>query len=506
MNCRAYLLVGLVGLLMGAAEYVLHYRGLVFPDALDYAQMARQTASGRPFETLIVRPLKVASAAHDPFVDTSRPPLHPLSLGLWFSVVGAGEFQAAAFSALLWFVAGLALYGFARGTIAGGPAALAAVLFFLTPSLLPYVWSGMSEAPFALLLILGFSQLSRRPGGSRHALTGGSLIAAACLVRGIGVLAVPWALVFGWTECARTRRARVVLVAAMAVPLGGWALGQRLAGAPTPLSFNLAQLPMFTKMYPRYSLFRMAAPVNPVAFVLGNPADVAAKFASGLRVYLGAAVRLLPIPATLAWLAGMVIPAYGPALRPFRTAVLGMLVTHVVVLPLYEPTPRFLLPLIPFLLFLGAAEVWGIARVKTRVPLAAAWLALSVVSLRGWASRPAASPERFTQKEAAALQNTLERDTVVITDAPWRTGWELDLRSMWIPQDEATLRSVEQRLHKVGGFILTPGLAAMEPTERPAFWMRVWQGVAWPEGYRQVRVGFEPDLVVGQRTTREVTP
>jgi hypothetical protein len=498
MNRRAYLLVGLVGLVVGAAEYVLHYRGLAFPDALDYAQMARQTAWGRPFETLIARPLTVA-AAHDPFVEISRPPLHPLSLGLWFSVAGPGEFQAAAFSAVMWLAAGLALYACARRFLDTGPAALAAVLFFLTPSLLPYVWSGMSEAPFILLLVLAFWQLCGPPDGTRHALIGGLLLAGACLVRGIGILAIPWALVAGWSASARTARQRVSLVAGLTAPLLIWAISRRIVGAPAPLSFNLAELPMFTETYPRYSLFRMATPIDPIAFVLARPGEVVDKFARGLKVYGVEALRLLPIPATLAWLAAVTIPKRDGRFRALKWAILGLLLTHVVVLPLYEPTPRFLLPLVPLLLLLGASAVARIACARTRGAVVAAWVTLFVASLHGWARRPPARPERFTPKEATALRNALDTNTVVITDAPWRTAWELGLRSVWIPQDQAGLRRVEQRLGDVGGFLLTPGLSAMEPSERPNFWMSVWEGTAWPQGYQQTGAGLEPGLVIGRR-------
>jgi hypothetical protein len=505
MNRRAYLAVVAVGLVVGAVEYVLHYRGLAFPDALDYAQMARETARGRAFHTLITRPHTVATSGHNPFVDTSRPPLYPLVLGLWFCVFGAGEFEAASLSAIIWIAAGSALYAFARRFLDRGPAAVAGILFLLTARLLPYVWSGMSEAPFILLILLAFWQLSAPPGKTRHALAGGLLIAAACLVRTIGILVLPWALFLGWTLAARTRRARAVMASATVLPLAAWVLIERLVGAPTPMSFNLAQLPMFTDTYPRYSLFRIAAPVDVVAFLRTHPTEITAKFVGGLKVYAVGLLRLLPIPTTLAWMGGVLIPVHGQRSRCLRRAALGLIATHLAVLPFYEPTPRFLVPLAGFLVLLGVTEVCGIARTRTRTYLLAVWLMLSVASLRGWARSPALRPERFAAQEAAALGSAIDRNAVVITDAPWRTAWELGHESVWIPQDEASLRVVEQKLGNVGGFILTPALPAMVRAERPVLWMKVWTGAAWPEGYRRAARGLAPGIVVGRRITREPT-
>ncbi len=506
MNRSSYLLVVAVGLLVGAAEYALHYRGLVFPDALDYAQMARETASGRPLRTLIARPYTIAAGGHDPFIDTSRPPLHPLSLGAWYAVVGHGEFQAAAFSAIMWLATGLAVYAFARRLLGRGQALAVGLLFLITPSLLPYVWSGMSETPYMLLVILGFTQLATRSSAIRHGVIGGVLVGAACLVRGIGILVLPWALILGWTGSAQTRGARIALISAVAAPLIVWVLSQRVAGVAAPLSFNLAQLPMFTESYPRYSLFRMATPIDPIPFALAHPGELGAKFWNGLRVYGVNAVKLLPIPATLAWIAAAVVPTYDRALFGLRRIVLGLLATHVIVLPFYEPTPRLLVPLIPFLLTLGVAEVSGIARTNARRLVFAVWFALSVVSLHGWSRRPGVPPLRFTDTEAATLLGTLGTDHPIVTDAPWRTAWELGLRSVWIPQDEGALRRVERKLGKLGGFLLTPALPAMDPAERPVFWMGVRQGTTWPHDYHRVRTGFEPELLLGRKATREHTP
>jgi hypothetical protein len=495
-----YVVVAAVGIAVGVAEYALHYRGLVFPDALDYAQMARETAAGRFLRTLIVRPHTVAWGQAEPFRDLSRPPLHPLVLGGWFALAGPGELQAAVFSALFWLASGVALFALGRSRTAS-PAALAAGgLFFLSPRLLPYAWSGMSEPAFILLLVLGFDMLSKPRQTASGSLAGSLLIATACLWRAVGVLAIPWAILVGWRGHGHSRRGRVLLVGGLTAPLLGWVLVRRLSGASGPLSFNLAQLPMFTEAYPRYSLFRGSVTVDPVGFLLSNPAAVAAKFWFGLKVYLKGMLVLLPVPATVAWVLGVAVPRYNRKLLPLRNATVGLVATYLCILPLYEPTPRFLLPLIPLLLLLGSAQVWAISPRRARIPVLVVWTAVCVIDLHTWVRAPVSPPERFPPTERRTLTSLIGPSAVVLTDAPWRTAWELGVKSVWIPQDEETLRFVERKVPGVEAFILTPALPAMDPSERPPFWMGVWQGRIWPSGYARLTTKVRPSAIVGIRS------
>jgi hypothetical protein len=53
---------------------------------------------------------------------------------------------------------------------------------------------------------------------------------------------------------------------------------------------------------------------------------------------------------------------------------------------------------------------------------------------------------------------------------------------------------------KLEMFLLTPALTRMVESERPAFWLSVWEGRSWPAGYEAPPVTTGGRTVVGIRS------
>jgi len=421
--------------LLGVACALFDLRGVApafrSGDALEYALMARHLARGEGFTTNLIYPpalwLGIEAA---PAVKYA--PLWPLVLAGPFAAFGADASVARGvlvilFAALVTAAAALAA---ARGGLLAG--AVAAVAVALSPEIRFFALDAVSETLFALAITLALLACAR--GASAFAV--GLCCGLAYLTRYNGAVLLPALLPLVW---ARDRAVRTpVLCAAgfLAVALPWWMRNLLVTGDPfySLLSLNLWVSPDPTPF--GGSLFFQPEPD------LGSAAaaDPLAKLTGQLPFLLA---RLPLASANLAAFAGVLLGCLRRDLLCLAFA--AICAASLVIAALALPLGRYLVPLLPASIALGAAA-WTGHGGKLRVP-ALALLLLAPVLPRVPAPLPDVAlvratweAERQADVQALPVRETPDalraclagRPAVIAEKAP-RLAWDTDAIAIFSP-------------------------------------------------------------------------
>ncbi len=196
--------------------FSLVYRGLMIPDAYDYAQIAMQIEAGKGNSTLQVFPHQVPFYAQNGLFDDNIPNLHrfwlhPLLLAFLMSMFGAANYQviAAAVSGFFFiatvaliYILGSLLFDYRIGF-------LSSLGYLLCNSILTYSINGMTESGFAFLYtaLFIFLYLYLRDRKPIHAALSGIFLGLGYLQRSNILLSIP-AIAFLFILGSRRLRAR----------------------------------------------------------------------------------------------------------------------------------------------------------------------------------------------------------------------------------------------------------------------------------------------------------
>jgi 4-amino-4-deoxy-L-arabinose transferase-like glycosyltransferase len=470
------LLLLLAAAALGAASLLVAQRGVApafrSGDALEHALMARRLAQGEGFTTPLIYPAELRLGAGPAHPAVKFPPLWPLALAGPFAVFGAQAEVAhgavlALFAAL---VAACAALASARGGRGAGAGAVAALAVATSPATLLLAFDPVSETLFAFTVALAL--LAAVAGA--HAGWVGVACGLAYLTRYNGALLLPAALALVF---ARRRSPGALLACGagfLAVAAPWWLRNLWVAGDPF---YSLLNLNLWISAEP--------TPHGGSLFFQPEP-DLASRAAADPMAKLSAQLPFLlaHLPfasANLAACAGVLLGCLRRDLPCLAfTALAG---ATLVVAALALPLGRYLAPLFPAMLALGAAA-W--LRYGGRLRLPALALLLMAPALPGV---PAELPDlallRGTREQArgadpggpsaealAALRGCLSGRPLVLAQSAPRLAWDADAVAIYAPDAPPVFwRIVEEQpvdfaqVESLGR--LAPGRFASEFAERP---------------------------------------
>lgn len=444
--------------------------GPCLPDEADYWQLAGSIRTGKGLATRIVRPLELCTHGADLFTDISRPPAFPYLVAAqreilndrWVSwnPIGRVSFMLLALSQ--WMV-GCALGGRAAGRIAWA-LILSNAWFGFYGSLL------LSELPFCLLTTLLVLAMIQPGRGRLPAMETGLLLALCFYIRAVSALYLPAVGLYLWIH--RRQYKHSFLVVAMAVlPMVPWFFRMwDLTGNPF-LAFNSLQLPMFTKTWPGYALFRSVDCVSPLEFVRNHPFDLLEKWWHGFALGIRGVVSHTSL-GVLALAAVMPVFSRAPAQRRLWYMAALCCAIFLFVLPWYEPRTRHYLPLTVWVVPLAAVSLsalWSSGSSRARIVVLGLLFFIMWHHVAARSSTPRLMPLELETAAEDALQ-ALPEGTIIATDAPWLVAMATSHRSIWLPQDIHAWQTCREVLPALKAVYLTPGLLRWSADQRPPRW------------------------------------
>jgi len=502
----------MLGLMLGSALLVFLYcrhmvNGLVSPDAMDFAQCARNLLQGHGFVTQILHPLALthgSNSLHQP--DTTHGILYPFVLALGFGMFGAKDAVVIAVSSLFYVLTGPLIFLLARRLFNVRAGWIAALIFLTNGSILEYAASGTHITLFLFLAtclfytLHGMAGSPPAPGGQEEA---PSLPKTSYLLAGIltGLLYLTDPL-FLWIV-------PVMLAAAVRMSPGRpfnalvW-FGLPLLALLVPAMVRFGQLtgnPLFglrgselwmgTEMLPGLMGYR----ISPEHFLADRGTGL-----SIVRKLLLAAVEgiaLIPrMPGS--WILLFVAPSLvyqysNPSATRLRSILLWCLLTTLVGGLFFSPNPIRLMIVFPALLIFAVAFLQytlEAARLKPE-KIWAVCAGLGLVLLSPLAGDLIKTRYPATVEEAGvtrALTKQMPAGDVSFSDQPWLVAWYGERASIWIPVEDQSLTDLRQQFPKARWLFLTKQTPGLSPE-----WDETYRGLLqWNQAYRRAQKANTP--------------
>ncbi|MDP8224443.1 MAG: glycosyltransferase family 39 protein [Candidatus Lernaella stagnicola] len=472
------------------------FRGLTSPDAMRYADAARNFLQGEGIVTNNVYPRNLADSRFTERLHAAqvrekyvRHFGYPLVLALPFALLGPSDATVFAFNALLWWLGGLLVFWLGRRLFSVKAGGLAVLLYSLQAKLVAYAVKGVSE-PFCIVLLLVGAWLiltDRRAWWT--GMLAGALGAFSFFVRQPMLFVTP--LTFAGflllREDGRWRRAGWIAAGVVTVfalravmmpvlfppsppPSGQYVAASSSAITASPESATDKLLHRFLGF--SFLTFSQRFPGHALERSIDNPRGGDESATSLFAQKLATNLRLLPRIVALEsgaplWAAFFLAACWlGWGHRRVRrlTGLVGVLYAATAFAGIvYFVMPRYFHLFIPFMALVGGYGlgllVERLAKWDTRLSGAAAAVVVLAVSmplpfghllpvLPGDATVREARGTAAAHEKAVAVGDFLRRETgpedVVFSDIPWITGWYADRASIWLPLRPEQVRELHR--------------------------------------------------------------
>ena len=475
-------------------------------DSAEYAVAGRTLARTGQIATTFVLPHESMVPRRPPFPLILGHPAVPMLDAAMFRLQG----EHASLTVIPAMLAALVLVALAlRLALALGAseplAALAALAVAIHPRVLYYASEGLTELPFAALLMAATLLLARQLT-PRRSLALGLVLGLGHLVRPVMVPLLPaWLLAAALAEPANGAARRVGLVLLGFAPFAlGLALYKLLAAGSA--FADIARYNLLIGLEPRFTALSvqcMLNPPEPLAWIRDHPAAMIAKLMRHVPGLLLAAAWQVGLPGVIA-IGGAMIGLAERRTRALGIALLGVSLTLVALIAASLPSTRYLMPVLPLLLVFGLVS-WE--RIGRRVGLAnvlsvgLALLGIAMVPLRAtvhdWrVASMTGQPDRGVIRErewhAAGRQiGALVPDgSLCASDAGAFVAWYADRPAVLLPEHPEDLAVLSQRL-PVDAVVLTdewllaqPGFEAWQAVSSGRDTLAGWTRAGWIEAGR----------------------
>lgn len=482
--------------------HVPTFSGLLLPDSMKYADVARSIERGQGAFTNEIFPINVGHIHYDKPVGASaiRTPypknfMYPLVLSVFFKLFGAKDIVAFAVACLFWILAGWMLYFLGANLFSKAAGVAGTVIYSLQAKMIGYAVAGLAEPVCVFILIgIGLGLASKRRPVSSALLAGVALIAGFYVRKAMFFLCPLTCLAFLFLmRDFPIRRVAGLIAGSVVAFLTITFLHPYLFPAAEPIRANVVKIeaaqppePMiktapdphpeinsflrrffgitylnFSENYPGHALERStglkaARTLSPLKQVIKRSRQNMSLLLKVILYKLGS-----PLLGLAFLLAFWKVRKQKPAL------ILGLLVglligsTAVVTMILFV-MDRYFQVVVPFMaLVVGAAGVdiykqySGKIGKKAMAALSlAALAALSFPWVFGHFVTPVLGDSMLVRHyqdqtgERRAVKELLltktEPGSIIYSDIPWYTAWHADRTSIWTPLEPAEAQKLAQ--------------------------------------------------------------
>jgi len=476
--------------------------GVLNPDAIDYAQIARNMSEGRGFTTLILRPLALTHGS-DPMrqPDVTHGPLYPFVLALAFGGFGAKDGVVALVSAVFFVLSAILVYLLGSRVFDRTVGAVAAALYGVNAAAVGISVSGLPVSLYACLataLCLALYPLARGPSATLGGVVPrlqlvlvGALASALYLANPVFFWVVPTLLVVAVLYCPGNRLQAagwfLLPVCFIALPwmIRNWALTRSPIWGLTGM-----ELYMHNRRIPGFEAYRMM--VDEVAGGSYLVKELAVKAIEGV----GAVLRAYP-DAVSPWLFGFFVVGllsrrFSPAQARLRRALMALIIVVPVGALVFRVNPLDLAAFVPSTVVFATALLVYLLREARLRPAAMAGAGLVMAFVFCYQTAGVLALGKKAQPgpaiiQARELQGKMPPGDAAISDQPWLVAWYAHRPAIWAPRNVNKTLDLRKQFPQARWLFLTEQTGAAAPEWTMAYNLfRQW-GVATLVARRQNR-------------------
>lgn len=493
-----YLLVALALVFVYLVYMAGNFKGLADPNALDYAQIARNLATGQGFTTNFIKPLSLTRNLRvTQHPDLTYPPLHPWITSLFMRMLGPTQ-RAAALACGVAFLLTVPLVFILTVWFFDYRAAwLATGLFVVGVPTIGYSISGL-EVSLLSLLVTGLIMVLYRYAQSRQyrlplAAGAAAILGLIYLTKYVWAVTIIPVLIYIYYSTPRRQRGRMLLIFIVVffVVIAPWCYRMYAVSGNPFFTWRWYETTMATRTNPGNTLYRsfpehlMTLPTYAIVY----PMEIYEKARAGMA-------NLYPFLATIGgpyvtafFLVAILVPLGSKNFERVRYLIYGMYGIVFAVLVVVLPAGRLLYPLAPVTIVIAAGFYFRIFRplVSNMGPREQLrYTALAVAALLIFQAfplalsltkreRPGEEPTQETLQRWSKEAAELAEDGPIITDIPWLMAWHANIPAIWLPRSIEDLARMQQAIGQIQWLLMTPTVSRTQATERTEEWVKPWR-------------------------------
>ncbi len=324
----------------------------------------------------------------------------------------------------------------------------------------------------------------------------------------------PGDLSFTWLQQRVAPRMVLAALAVMLVASSPWWIRNWIFGGAPWYSLYHYELMTDTASYAGQSIFRLIEPslISPAIFFLSETGQVARKVAGGLASGLSELIQQANfILLTLAVIA-LIRPVADEQHQRFIRYWLGASLCFVAAVAMHDADFRALAIMLPPLIVAAAGEFYGWAgtaldpalklsrrssneidlrpRIHTRSPRQLVAMLMVVLLVIQWAvvAKNEQGARMNTSANVSWLAERTPADSAVISASPWTMTWQGGITSVWMPQNQITMRRLLARHGDQLPWMYFPRQRALPPAgdPTPLMWYELIREQGRMPGFEQV--------------------
>lgn len=447
--------------------YLLKFELLPYPDAMNYAAIAREINQGNGFTTKQIRPLSLffEDRFHNhPSLD--RPPLYPLLIAMSQRVLGPSGEASLAVNALAYSLIAPSIYILGRILFSRIVALVASVIAIFNVEMIE-MSLGLTEPIYTLLFITMLIAIIKD-----RFIAAGVLLGASYLTHFSTPFLIPGAIlmIVLKKDCHRERvkTTSITLLAAFLI-VSPWLIRNFIITGNPFFSLQKYEIAMFTETYPGREIYSLFEPISITKYILHNPVEMGSKIIWGMDSLFHSIPRLFEnwiyIP-----LAG--IGMYTSKSKGGKVLLAGlfcMIGTQYIALSAISTLERLFIRYIPVvILFSALGTITLIDRVdfnqlsgQKYIPnVGRKQVIISIIFIL-------ILPNLFTlvqldptpnyiieeQNAFSDIKSETPEQAVIISNTPWSVSWHSDRVSVYVPAHRS---EINNKLSEVEYIYLSP--------------------------------------------------
>ena len=476
-------------------------------DAANYAQLARNLATGHGYTTSVLTPLQLALCPRTTNApELIRPPAYVTVLALGMLIGGQNDKTVAVVSLLFLLATGLVLYLFAMQRFGQSVALWATFFYFVAVPILIQAISGMDTTFLSFLTVCIFALLlwnyrgGQLPVGEEEeplslgmgtVVAVGVLLALCYLTSYDSIVLVPIALYIIWkVDPIGGKRNLLLALGVFVVAVLPWIIRSSIIVGHPFISMHSYELEMYTSIFPGQSLFRRYGdvPHHPALALFTHAPSVLKKFiqdAGALHAELAMAAGPYMTPL---FLVGLLLAAPRKKHVLLHGVLALALVMEYILLCFYQPLPRLLWIYTPLIAILASywlltlvgewAQALPLVRRRWRrfgmsidsVVLALVGLVVALPLIIYLFANGTTQANPFLNPLKTLKSQPY---SYLATDLPWLVAWYSEKQALQVPLSDGDWIAMENANLAPTALFLSPFVLQAPAADQMQVWQRV---------------------------------
>jgi hypothetical protein len=475
-NNKEILILFTIAFFVWLIYFVVNFRGLIFPDAMSYAAIARNIIRGDGYCANITTAVNFTHFGKNLFVPLVTPALYPHILALLFKIGGASSYVSGLGSGLFFLISIIPLYLIANRLFGRLAALVTSVIYMFEPTMLMFSISGLTEPVFMFFLLFGFLflELFLENGKMSYCLLAGVFMGLCKVTRFNAIVFIGGSIaaLLLFTEKRHLQICTLFVLGIIITQIPEFA---RVLFGKTPLlSVGLMNYGAIdgTEQYPFTTLVRILDPMSSWDYIRAYPRDFVYKYLDNVFFYCkNFFVMTNPVVTAL----------FTVSLMSFKSShigrvllfILGLSISLQVALISYNiPIIRYFYIFIPFIIIFGIGFYFKhvyqadgslvykgfvfflvLLVLLTTVRLHTIFILSYRVLFKNYESKESIMIKQQNLIGDFIRQNT-EKDDFIATDYI-SIGWYADRKTLWLPISFEVLETIDSKYKKVDAILVT---------------------------------------------------